>query len=89
MGTRRSVQRWRLAVSYHQGRHGIEIMINSSFSDGTRSWVMIVNGKNKYVTEETQVNQIDDIGDGTGTPVANARPKHTPSPTSSSAAMDR
>ena len=43
-----------VAVSYHQGRYGIEIMINSSFGDGTRSWVMIVNGMNKYVTEMTE-----------------------------------
>ena len=33
-----------LADSYHQGRYGIEIMINSLLGDGTRSWVMIVNG---------------------------------------------
>ena len=41
---------------------------------------MIVNGINKYVTEmseETQENRTDDIGDGTGKPVAKARPKHT------------
>ena len=38
-------------VSYHQGRYGIEMMINSLFGDGTCSWVMIVNEMNKYVTE--------------------------------------
>ena len=31
-------------VSHHQGRYGIEIMINSLIHDGTRSWIMIVNG---------------------------------------------
>ena len=36
-----------VAVS-HQGRHGIEIMINPLFDDGTRSRLMIVNGINKY-----------------------------------------
>ena len=40
-----------VAVSHHQRRYGIEIMIESSFGDGTCSWVMIVNGRNKYVTE--------------------------------------
>ena len=30
-----------VAVSYHQGRYGVEIMINSLFGDGTRSWVKI------------------------------------------------
>ena len=67
----------------------------------TRSWVMIVNGMNKYVTEmseETQEDCTDDIGDSTGRPVSKARPKQTPRPTSSfsddhitvsSAKMDR
>ena len=36
-----------VAVSYHQGRYGVQIMINSLFGDGTRSWVRIVNGINK------------------------------------------
>ena len=52
-----------VAVSHHQGRYGIEIMINSFFGDGICSWVMIVNGITKYVTEmseETQENHIDD-----------------------------
>ena len=62
-------------------------MINSPFGDGTRSWVMMVNGINKYVEEmsnETQENRTDDIGDSTRRLVANARPKQTPRPTSSS-----
>ena len=48
---------------------------------------MILNGINKYVTEmteETQENHIDDIGDSTGKPVARARPKQTSVPTTSS-----
>ena len=63
-----------------QGRHGIEIMIESIFGDGTCSWVMIVNGINKYVTqmtEEPQEDHIDYIGDCTGKPVAKQdRNKH-------------
>ena len=54
-----------VAVTHHQGHYGIEIMINSLFGDGTCCWVMIVNGTCNYVTEmteETQENQIDDIG---------------------------
>ena len=53
----------------------------------TRSWVMLVNGINKYVPEmsdETQENRTDDIGDSTGRLVAKARPTQTPRPTSSS-----
>ena len=76
-----------VAVSYHQGRHGIEITINSWFGDGTRFWVMIVDGINKYVTEmteETQENHTDDTGDSTWKPIAAARPKQTSMPTTSS-----
>ena len=56
-----------VAVTDHQGRYGIDIMTQSLSGDGTCSWVMIVNGINKYVTEmteETQENHID-IGDST------------------------
>ena len=48
---------------------------------------MIVNGINKYVTEmseETQENHIDVIGDSTKKPVAKARSKQTSMPTTSS-----
>ena len=76
-----------MAVSQHQGRCGIEIMIDSSFCDGTCSWVVIGNGLNKYVTEmseETQGNHIDDKGDSLGKFVAKARPKQTSMPTTTS-----
>ena len=46
-----------------------------------------MNGINNHVTEmseETQENPIDDIGDSTGKLVAKARPKQTPSSKSSS-----
>ena len=64
-----------------------EIMIESLFDAGTCSWVMIVNGINKYVTEmaeETQEVHIDHIGDSTGELVAKARSKQTLVPTTSS-----
>ena len=35
-------------VCYHQGRHGVEIMIEPLFRDRTLSWVRIVNGIKKY-----------------------------------------
>ena len=56
-----------------QSRHGIENMIESILGDGTCSWVMIVHGINKYVTEmteETQEDHIDYIGECTRKPVA-------------------
>ena len=61
----------------------MEIRINSSFGDGSRSWIMIVNGLNTYVTEmweETQENRDDEIGDSAGRLAAKARPKHTTMP---------
>ena len=53
-------------VCYLQGRYGVEIKINSLFGDGTRSWVRIVNGTNKYVTEMSEETHIEDIGESTG-----------------------
>ena len=76
-----------MAVSYHQGRYGIEIKINTFLGDGTRSGVMIMNGTNKYVmemSEETQENHTDDTGDSTGKLVSKARLKQTSLPMSSS-----
>ena len=58
-----------VAVSHHQGRYGMEIIINSLLGDGTFSWVMIGSGIKKYVTEmteETQENHIDDTGESSG-----------------------
>ena len=86
-GNTKTCPAWEVAVCYHQRRYGIDIMINSLFGDGTRSWVMMVNGINKFVTEmsdETQENRTDDIGDSTWRFFAKARPKQTPRPTSSS-----
>ena len=68
-----------VAVSYHRGRYEVEIMINSLFGGGTRSWVRIVKGINKYVTEMSEETHIKDIGESTEKPVAKARPKQTPS----------
>ena len=76
-----------VAVSYHQGRFGVEIVVNSPFGDGTR-WRRIVNGINNYVTEMPEESHTEDIGESTGKPVANARPKQTPSSTWSWAEVD-
>ena len=62
-------------------------MIESLFGDGTCSWVMIVNGINKHVTEMTEESREDHIayvGDSTGKLVAKARPKQTSMTTTSS-----
>ena len=52
-----------VVVAHHQGRYGIEIMIQSLLNDGTCSWVMIVNEINKYVTEMTEETQDDQAED--------------------------
>ena len=68
-----------LMVCYHQGRYGVEIMIESVFRDRTVSWVRIVNGINKYVTEtseETPVARVEN--GGTGKLVAKAEPRPNP-----------
>ena len=48
-------------------------MIQSFLGDGTCSWVVMVNGINKYVaemTEETQDDHVDNIGESS----SNSRP---------------
>ena len=52
---KRHIPRERVASWKHeQGRYGVEILIESLFRDRTVSWVRIVNGINKYVTETSQ-----------------------------------
>ena len=41
-------------VCYHQGRYGVEIKIESLLGDKTCSWVRIVTGISKYVTENVR-----------------------------------
>ena len=50
-------------VCYHQGRCGVEIMIESLFRDRTFSWVRTVNGINKYVTETSGEILVASVGD--------------------------
>ena len=68
-----------MKVCYHQGRY--EIMIESFFRDRTVSWVRIVNGINKYVTETSEEIPTASVENrGTGKLVAKAKPR--PKPTS-------
>ena len=41
-------------VCRHQDRYRVEILVESLFQDRTASWVRIVNGIDKYVTESTE-----------------------------------
>ena len=53
-------------------------MIESLFGDKTCSWIRIVNGINKYVTEMSDETHVESIGEkSTGKPGAKARPRQT------------
>ena len=63
--TRRSAQSWMWkSVCYHQGRYGVEIMIESLFRDRTVRWVRIVNGITKYVTETSEEVRVASVENG-------------------------
>ena len=68
-------------VCDHEGRYGVEIMIESLFRDRTVQvyWVRIVNGINKYVTETSEEIPIASVEKGgTRKPVAKAKPRPKP-----------
>ena len=66
-------------VWYHAGRYGVQIMIESLFPDRTVSWVRIVNGINKYVTETSEEIHITSVEKrGSRKPVAKAKPRPKP-----------
>ena len=66
-------------VCFHRGHCGVEIMIESLFRDRTVSWVRIVNGINKCVTETSEENPIASVENGcTGKLVAKAKPRPKP-----------
>ena len=48
-------------VCVHQGRCGIEVMIESLFRDRTVSRVRIVNGINTYVTETSETISLESV----------------------------
>ena len=66
-------------VCHHQGRYGVEIMIEFIFRDRTVSWVRIVNGINKYLTETSEEILVTSVENrGTGKLVAKAKPRPMP-----------
>ena len=65
-----------LKVCLHQERYGIGIMIVSLFRDGTASWVRIVNGIYKYVTETLETISLENVEHRvSGKLVAKAKPR--------------
>ena len=63
-------------VCFHQGLHGIEVMIESLFRDRTVSWVRIVSGIHKFVTKTSETISLEnDEHRVTGKLVAKAKPR--------------
>ena len=53
-----------IKVCYHDDRYSIEVQIPSLFEVNTASWVRIVNGVHKYVTESMLTQNEEDIASG-------------------------
>ena len=68
-----------IIVCYHDDRYSIEVQIPSLFQDRTVSWVRIVNGVDKYVTESMLTTKEEDIA--SAKPIAKARPRQKPTVT--------
>ena len=63
-------------VCCHDDRSSIEVQIPSLFQDNTVSWVRIVNGVDKYVTESMLSTKEEDIASVKN--IAKARPRQSP-----------
>ena len=64
---------------YHDDRYSIEVQVPSLFEDNTASWLRIVSGVDKYVTESMLTKEEEDIA--SGKPIAKARPREKPTVT--------
>ena len=66
-------------VCYYQGGCSVEIKIESSFRDRTCSWVRIVNGINKYVTDTSKEIPVASVENRcTGKLVSKTKPRPEP-----------
>ena len=74
-----------IKVCYHDDRYSIQVQIPSLFQDITVSWVRIVNGIDKYVTEPMLTKKEEDIA--SGKTIAKARPRQKPAVTSISVSV--
>ena len=69
-------------VCLHQKRYDVEIIVESLFRDRTVSWVRIVNGIDKYVTETSETISLENVEHRVaGKLVAKAKPGPMPSVT--------
>ena len=74
-----------IEVCYHDDRYSIEVQIPSLFQDNPVSWVGIVNGVDKYVTESMLTTKEEDIV--SGKPIAKAGPRQKPTVTLTSVSI--
>ena len=74
-----------MKVCYRDDRYSIEVQIPSLFQDNTTSWVRIVNGVDKYVTESMLATKEEDIA--SEKPTAKARPRQKPTVTLTSVSI--
>ena len=71
-------------ICHHQKRYGVEIMIESLLGDKTASWVRVMSGNNKDVTETSFLLKIlETVCAGKHAARSKAKPKPTPTDTSS------
>ena len=66
----------KIKVYYHDDRKSIEVQIPSLFEHNAASWVRVVNGVDKCVTESMLTKKEEDIA--SGKPIAKARPRQKP-----------
>ena len=74
-----------IKVCYHDDRYSIEVQIPSLYEDNVASWVRIVNGVDKYVTESLLKKGEEDIASGNS--LAKARPRQNPTVTLTSVSI--
>ena len=72
-------------VCRHEDRNSIEVLVQSLFKDRTASWVRIVNGFDKYVTESMLTKEEEDIA--SVKPIAKARSRQKPTVTLTSVSI--
>ena len=66
-------------VCHREDQYTVEVLVKSLFQDNTVSWVRIVNGVDKYVTESMLTKEEEDIASGKS--IAKARPRQKPTVT--------
>ena len=74
-----------MKVCCHDDLYGIEVQDPSLFQDDTASWVRIVHGVGKYVTDSMLTKEVDDIA--SEKPIAKARPRRKPTVTVTSVSI--